>query len=499
MTDAAVPGLRVRLPEVVVPPGDPAGVRQRAGPLTDAGQALGLVAWRLRADGEAMRATQRWCGVASAQYEGEVAGRTDRLATAGRVLLLAGAACVQYAQSLDVAQGRAREAARRAEHLVRECDDLGAAWRRYDASRVQAVAVLPSPVQAGELIAGAELAAAELERLQAWAAAIRTAADQVAEQARTAAEEARLAVDRACSVFDALASGTTAARAAAVQRQHDALVAAGALPAEDGSAGSRVAGVLDALRGDVTGPLGLVGGLLGADGSVGDSWSRLGHGVGRAVTHPGELLGTVVDWQDVRQGDWGHWVGTVVPGTLMTAGSGGAYGIARGIRSADLLAASTRVAEELRRAQELLDAHDWAQTYLSLGGRLSSRLAPGGGLIWHEAAGGHLLDRHVGLDPADLRRRIAKYRLKAASAFADRSAAEQLVAEAMDRQAVDIAEWLGSDRPELEFLTEMRTAVGTTVRRGSRSMEEGTRVKVVLIREPASPVGYIMLTAFPVP
>ncbi len=499
MTDAAAAGLRVRLPAVAVPPGDPAGVRRRGGLLSDAGQALGLVAWRLRADGEAMRVTQRWCGVASAQYEGAVAGQTDRLATAGRVLLLAGAACEQFAQALDLAQGRAREAARRAEHLVRERDDLSAAWRRYDASRGHAVAVLRSPVQAGELIAGAQLAAAELQRLQAWATAIRTAADQVAEQARTAAREARLAVDRAGGVFDLLASGTTAARAAAVRRQHDALVAAGVLPAEDGSAGSRLAGVLDALRGDVTGPLALVGGLLGADGSIGDGWSRLGHGVGRAVTHPGELLGTVVDWQDVRQGDWGHWVGTVLPGTLMTAGSGGAYGIARGIRSADLVAASTRVAEDLRRAQELLDAHDWAQTYLLLGGRVSSRLVPGGGLIWHEAAGGHLIDRHVGLDPAALRRRLAKYRLSAASAFADRSAAEQLVAEVMDRQAVHIAEWLGSDKPELELLTQMHTAAGTTVRRGSRSVEVGTRVKVVLIREPASPVGYIMLTAFPLP
>lgn len=484
---------------MAVPPGDPAGVRRHGGLLTDAGQALSLVGWRLRADGAAMRATQRWCGVASTQYEGAVARDTDQLAIAGRVLLLAGAACTQFAQSLDQAQGRAREAARRAEHLVRECDDLSAAWRRYDASRVHAVVILPSPVQAGELIAGARVSAAELHRLQTWATAIRTAADQVAQQALTAAQEAQVAVDRACSVFDVLASGTTAARAAAARRQHDALLAAGVLPAEDGSAGSRLAGALDALRGDVTGPLGLVGGLLGADGPVGDSWSRLAHGVGRAVTHPGELLGTVVDWQDVRQGDWGHWVGTVLPGTLMTAGSGGAYGIARGIRSADLVAASTRVAEELRRAQELLDAHDWAQTYLRLGGRLSSRLAPGGGLIWHEAAGGHLLDRHVGLDPAGLRRRIAKYRLSAASAFADRFAAEQLVADAMDRQAVRIAEWLGTDEPELEFLTEMRRVVGTTVRRGSRFVEEGTRVKVVLIREPASPVGYIMLTAFPLP
>jgi hypothetical protein len=499
VTDAAAPWPHVRLPAVAVPPGDPTALRQRGGLLTGAGQALGLVAWRLRADGEAISVTQRWCGVASARYEGAVARQGDQLATAGRVLLLAGAACVQYAQSLDLAQARARDAAGRAEHLVRECDDLAAAWGRYDAARIQAVAVLPSPVQAGELVAGAGLAAAELRRLETWATVIRTTADQVAEQAQTAAQEAQVAAARACTVFDTLASGTTAARAVAARRQHDALVAAGVLPAEDGSAGSRLAGALDALRADVTEPVGLLRGLLGADGPVGDSWSRLGHGVGRAVTHPGDLLGTVVDWKDVRQGDWGHWVGTVLPGTLMTAGSGGAYGIARGIRSADLLAASTRVADELRRATELLDAHDWAQTYLSLGGRLSSRLAPGGGLIWHEAAGGHLLDRHVGLAPADLRRRIAKYRLRAASAFADRSAAEQLVAEAMERQAVHIAEWLGTDRPELEFLTEMRRAVGTTVRRGSRFVEEGMRVKVVLIREPASPVGYILLTAFPLP
>jgi hypothetical protein len=361
------------------------------------------------------------------------------------------------------------------------------------------VAGLPSPLQAGELFAGARVADAELHRLRAWADAIEQAGRRVAAQAEAADRAARAAADDAVAVFQTIAGLTTAARADAARARRASQVAAGVLPAEDGSAGSRAAGLFGGLRDDVTAPLALIGGLLGAGGHAGESWSRLGHGIGRAVTHPGELLGSVLDTQDASQGDWGHWVGTVLPGALLSAGSGGAYSIARGIRSADLLASSARVADELRRAQELIDLADWAQFRFANGGRATSRLVPGGGLIWHEAAGGHSLDRHVGLGTVELRHRISRYRVPAASSFVDRYAAEQLVSEAMDRQAAGIALWLGSGSPELSMITEMRRVVGTTVRKGSRFVHEATRIKFVLVREPASPVGYILLTAFPLP
>ncbi len=491
--------VRVRLPAVVVPPGDVDGVRLAGTRLCAAGADLAEVGWRLRADGAAMSASRRWCGVASAAYQGAAAGHCDHVTTSGRVLQVAGQACLQYARSLDQAQAQARRAARRVDRLVRECDDLDAAWRRYESGRIAAAASWPTPVQAGAVLAAAPAADAEMHRLRSWADSIAAAATHVAADAAQAGGSARAAAADAAQVFDALASLTTAARAAAGRARHDALVAAGVLAAEDGSAGSRVAGLVDALREDVTGPLGTIGGLLGADGDVGQHWSDLGRGVANAFAHPGDLLGVALDTRDAGQGDWGHWLGSVLPGALLSAGSGGAYAVARGIRSADLLVSSARVADELRRAQELLDLADWAQFRFANGGRTTSRLVPGGGLIWHEAAGGHALDRHVGLDLADLRRRIARYRVAAASSFTDRYAAEQLVAEAMERQARNIATWLGTDEPEVALLTEMRRVVGTTVRKGSRFVEEATRIKVVLVREPDSAVGFILLTAFPLP
>ncbi len=49
----------------------------------------------------------------------------------------------------------------------------------------------------------------------------------------------------------------------------------------------------------------------------------------------------------------------------------------------------------------------------------------GGGLDFHEAAGGHTLERHVGKTEAQLAQRLAsETRISAASSFTDRSVAE---------------------------------------------------------------------------
>ena len=68
---------------------------------------------------------------------------------------------------------------------------------------------------------------------------------------------------------------------------------------------------------------------------------------------------------------------------------------------------------------------------------------PGGGLDFHEAAGGHTLERHVGKTEAQLAQRLAKEkRISGASSFSYRSVAEAAIAEAMDTKKSAIDSWM---------------------------------------------------------
>jgi hypothetical protein len=87
-----------------------------------------------------------------------------------------------------------------------------------------------------------------------------------------------------------------------------------------------------------------------------------------------------------------------------------------------------------------------------------SPIVPGGGLAAHEAAGGHLLARHVGQTQAQLAQRlVTQPSISAASTFATRAEAEAAVSAVLE-----------SDRKIATSLDMSRSAVGLPRRSGTR-------------------------------
>jgi len=128
-----------------------------------------------------------------------------------------------------------------------------------------------------------------------------------------------------------------------------------------------------------------------------------------------------------------------------------------------------------------------------------SRLVPGGGLAGHEAAGGHVLARHIGMTDADLLARLASNpRISAASTFNTRAVAESSVAGLLNANAAGVGSWLAGSGSRL-VLNGSHGVTGRSVAQGSSSISNVTGVRAVLVRDPNLSVGYRVQTAFPTP
>ncbi|TXT25395.1 MAG: hypothetical protein FD131_4596 [Rhodocyclaceae bacterium] len=112
-----------------------------------------------------------------------------------------------------------------------------------------------------------------------------------------------------------------------------------------------------------------------------------------------------------------------------------------------------------------------------------SRIVPGGGLAAHEAAGGHLLSRHVGLTAAELTARLANDPgIKAASTFLSRADAEAAAARAIKDNASVIVNWINNgakgrlalEAPFSGGLVQMRNATSPVASSNVRVILEGT-------------------------
>ncbi len=129
---------------------------------------------------------------------------------------------------------------------------------------------------------------------------------------------------------------------------------------------------------------------------------------------------------------------------------------------------------------------------------LSSRLAPGGGLMAHEARGGHTIERHVARSIVDLSSRLkAQSRIDAASSFVSRAAAESGVAGAIEQKGGDIARWLAGTESRLSFSASLKEGLGYVLERGKQYVEPATGVRIILDRAPGTELGYLIRTAYP--
>jgi len=130
----------------------------------------------------------------------------------------------------------------------------------------------------------------------------------------------------------------------------------------------------------------------------------------------------------------------------------------------------------------------------------STRIVPGGGLQAHEAAGGHLIQRHVGQTDTDLVARLnAQPNISAASSFPNRATAETAVSSALDANSNRINGFLTGSRNRLVLDHDTGSVIGSVVQRGSTTPVSTTNVRVVLQRDASMPTGYRIVTGFPTP
>src|SRR6202165_850356 len=123
--------------------------------------------------------------------------------------------------------------------------------------------------------------------------------------------------------------------------------------------------------------------------------------------------------------------------------------------------------------------------------------APVRDLSRDEAAGGHILRKHVGQTDEQLRERLAEQRqITGASTYTDRSAAEHAVGAAIAESQGRIQRWLNRSggHPNLVLDYDSKTPIGRTMNRGENQSRPCTHALVVL--KYTGPEYYV-LTSYP--
>ncbi|NAZ74683.1 glycohydrolase toxin TNT-related protein [Kineococcus sp. T13] len=99
--------------------------------------------------------------------------------------------------------------------------------------------------------------------------------------------------------------------------------------------GNQLDGFIDGVVDGVSEPVGFVGGLIGLNGDLSDNWADFGRGLAHNVTHPVDFAKGVIGWEDLSDGEYGHWAGNLVPGAVATIFTGGAAAAVRGVKGLD--------------------------------------------------------------------------------------------------------------------------------------------------------------------
>jgi Bacterial CdiA-CT RNAse A domain len=122
---------------------------------------------------------------------------------------------------------------------------------------------------------------------------------------------------------------------------------------------------------------------------------------------------------------------------------------------------------------------------------------PARDLSQDEAAGGHILRKHVGQSEEDLRRRLRREEnITGASTYTDRTTAEHVVGAAIAQSQDQIQSWLRQDRhPNLVLDYDGTEAIGRTMNRGEVHSRPCTHALVVLKYAGAN--RYYVLTSYP--
>src|SRR6202158_2874700 len=128
--------------------------------------------------------------------------------------------------------------------------------------------------------------------------------------------------------------------------------------------------------------------------------------------------------------------------------------------------------------------------------------APVRDLSRDEAAGGHILRKHVGQTDEQLRERLEHERhITGASTYADRAAAEHAVGAAIAQSQERIQSWLTrpGGHPNLVLDYDSETPIGRTINRGDNQSRPCAHALVVLKYDLkyTGPNEYYVLTSYP--
>jgi DNA-binding transcriptional ArsR family regulator len=258
-------------------------------------------------------------------------------------------------------------------------------------------------------------------------------------------------------------------------------------------------GFLSGLGHGVADPIATLGGLVGLHGGLKDNWSHLVSGAAQAFTEPVALVEALVDVQDARAGDWGRWLGTVVPTVGLTAVTDGAF---LEVKAPEVVTELALQQARFAEAARLVDEAQQARVMeAALRGERWSTTVPGT-LSAHERLGGHTLSKHVSQTYEQLLARVEREGRSRASSFLDRQVAEQALADVLERRALNIEKWLAKSvpvaDPELAPTKVFSTTLGRDVClvvHDTGEIVTASRVLMVLKREDTA-LGYRILSAY---
>ena len=131
-------------------------------------------------------------------------------------------------------------------------------------------------------------------------------------------------------------------------------------------------------------------------------------------------------------------------------------------------------------------------------------------LAQHESRGGHTIARHVGKSPDFLMRQIKKSRVRGlffsggmhrAGSFPSITAAEKLINATLSRNMAVVKQVAAGARTHAFIKSVFRTKTGVEAFDASRTgrpvLRDTYGVGVKIVHDPASPSGYIIITAYP--
>jgi len=115
-----------------------------------------------------------------------------------------------------------------------------------------------------------------------------------------------------------------------------------------------------------------------------------------------------------------------------------------------------------------------------------------------EAAGGHVLRKHVGRSDAELRERLEEERhISGASTYTDRATAEHVIGAVISQSQGRIEHWLSRTGGHANLVLDYDSdqPIGRTMNRGDRESRPYSHAIVVLRYDP--PDSYHVLTSYP--